>query len=288
MEEIVAPLTDSQNPGSGTLNVLLHGAFTLIPGDKQILALMPTLEDHVYRAGSWLAETELRSATYRLEGVKEGTTCKFDRDKNLFVKFNGKQPDSSTLYASFVFPLAKSIKSLRVLEVDTQFFSRADDLCVKGDNQHMTGLQVLSYDIADENKLGLRAEKGEDHHWQPAFAGGYLNLHIISSEDHYHKPSNAHLDLAKCVELLGSNLKLKTRFLPASGIEACSVPPPGVAPEEMEDLALRTLRMARLGRLVVQHGDANQAWHGNDALDGNPKTCRFAVACPKHECECEE
>ena len=279
---------DFQNHGSGTLNVLLHGAFTLIPGDKQILALMPTLEDHVYRAGSWLAETELRSATYRLEGVKEGTTCKFDRDKNLLVKFSGKPPNSSTFYASIIFPQAKSIQSLRVLEVDTQFFSRADDLCVKGDKQHITSLQVLSYDIADENKLALKAEKGEDHHWQPAFAGGYLNLHITSSEDHYHKPSNAHLDFTKCVELLGSNLKMKTRFLPASGIEAFTAPPAGVATQETEDLALRTLRMARLGRLVVQGGDANQAWHGNDALDGNPKSCRCVVACPEHEYEHEE
>jgi hypothetical protein len=274
---------NSQNRGSGTLNVLLHGAFALIPGEKQIVALMPILRDHVYRAGSWLAETELRSSTYYLNGVKAGTVCKFNKDKNLFVEFNGKLPAKPT-HAKLEFPCPKDIRSLRVAEIPTKFFSRPEDLVVKGENQNIATLQVLTYDIENENTLALRAKEGEDHHWQPAFTGDHVNLHIFASEDHYHKPSNAQLDFNKCVELLGVDLKLKARFLPARGIEDSTPPPSGVAPEETEVLALRTLRMARLGRLVVQQGDANLAWHGNDALDGNPKTCGSAVACPHHHC----
>jgi hypothetical protein len=49
--------------------------------------------------------------------------------------------------------------------------------------------------------------------------------------------------------------------------------PPGVIAEETEDLAARTLRIARLGRLRRQNADLNQAWYGNEALDGDPDAC---------------
>jgi hypothetical protein len=62
MEEIVPAQNNARNDESGILNVLLHGAFAFTDDreSKHILALMPRLKEHVYRAGSWLAETELR------------------------------------------------------------------------------------------------------------------------------------------------------------------------------------------------------------------------------------
>ena len=54
--------------------------------------------------------------------------------------------------------------------------------------------------------------------------------------------------------------------------------PPGVIVEETEDLAARTLRIARLGRLRRQNADLNQAWYGNEALDGDPDAC-LSQAC---------
>jgi len=69
-----------------------------------------------------------------------------------------------------------------------------------------------------------------------------------------------------------------TGTLRASAIPNDSHLPAGVAAEETEDLAPRTLRMARLGRLVTLNGDANLAWYGNDALDSDPSACSGPVA----------
>jgi len=277
----VAVREDSQNHGSRILNVLLHGAYTFIDDKdaKQIHALIPRLKEHVYRAGSWLAETELRGASYRLSGVKSSHALRFEHDKNVLVWYH-RRPDDAAVYGKFEFPYPKYIRSLRGAEVPLKYFSHREDLVEPEKPQHIATLQVLTYDINDENELALKAETGEDHHWQPAFTGDHINLHIHASEDHYYKPSNAREDFNACVRLLGVNLELQTRFLPAKGILDSDGPLPyGVTPEETEPLAVRTLRMARLGRLVVQGGDANQAWHGNDALDGDPQACASVGGC---------
>jgi hypothetical protein len=273
---------DSQTHGSGILNLALHGAYTFIEDKdaKQIHALIPRLKEHVYRAGSWLAETELRSASYRLSGVKPSDALRFDHDKNLLVWYRHR-PDNRAPYATLKLPYPKSVRSLRLAEVPLEFFSHREDLVEPKRTQQIATLQVLTYEIDNENKLALKAETGEDHHWEPAFTGNHINLHVFASEDHYYRPSNAQEDFNQCVALLGANLSLHTRFLPLRGVEQSSLRDCGFAPEETEVLALRTLRMARLGRLIVQKGDANLAWHGNDALDGDPAGCGSVVGCLK-------
>jgi len=278
----VATQENSHRHKSGTLNVLLHGAFTFIhdKDKKQIHALIPKLQEHAYRAGSWLAETELRGrgASYELDGVHPGGAHDFDPQKNLLVKFNGRLSTTHLPYATLKLPYPRKITSLRVAEVPTKYFSDKRLLEVAGDMQHVATLQVLTYDIDNENKLTLKADTGEDHYWVPAFTEDHIRLHIHSSEDYYHKPSNAQEDFNQCIALLGVELKLETRYLPASEIpNTKAVLPPGVTPKETEDLAVRTRRMARLGRLVVQDGDANLAWCETDALDGNPQACGGVV-----------
>ena len=94
----------------------------------------------------------------------------------------------------------------------------------------------------------------EDHYWEPAFTGNYVNLHIFSSEDYYHKPSNADEDINQCVALLGVNLQVDVRYVPARGIDSTQENlPPGVAPIETEDLASRTRGLAQLGRHIAVH-----------------------------------
>ena len=75
------------------LNVILHGTFAYIDkqGDDFIDALIPLPQpddgmDHVFRAGNWLGETELRPGTYKLEGVKETGTDNLDYTKNLIFQ----------------------------------------------------------------------------------------------------------------------------------------------------------------------------------------------------------
>lgn len=292
----MATQKNSQNPEPGILNVLLHGAFTFVHDDvkQEIHALMPTLDQHAYRAGSFLAETELvggNGEVYKLNGVRTGKEHDFDPDKNLQVKVNGERPKALP-YATVILPWADRIESLRVVDVPTKYFTNPGALVVKGDTQHMGTLQVFTYEIENEKELSLKAvpgktedqgEKGritekhdpiEGHYWEPAFTGNHVNLHIFCAEDHYHKPSNASQDFDSCVDLLGVDLKLDARFLPAKVAILNTGPlPDGVVPQETEALAVRTQRLARLGRLIVLEGDANLVWREPDALDGDPTAC---------------
>jgi len=274
---------NSQHNGSGKLNVIFHGAFTFDQRTEpnRLLALMPKIPRHVYRAGSWLAETDLRGRTqseevvYELSGVKPGAG-KFspEQHQNVMLKPQPQEKPAVAPYATLKFPLPKQITSLQVAEIPRAAFTHPEYLLVDTDPQHIATVQVFTYDILDENALSLKAQDGDGHYWEPVFTGDYINLHIFAAEDHYHKPSNAQEDFNQCVSLLGGvKLRLQTRSLHTSGILDAGQLPPGVAPEETETLALRTLRMARLGRLVSQNGDANLAWYGNDALDGDVEAC---------------
>src|SRR5215469_3170203 len=125
-----------QNDGSqkGTLNAILHGAFAFVRDDErnQLRALIPVMDEHVYRAGSWLAETELQGARtqqmdqgskgnkhrdtktnkhkeesegieYELMGVSATTrnAVWFDAQKNLLLK--DVHPSAEGLFATLIF-----------------------------------------------------------------------------------------------------------------------------------------------------------------------------------------
>lgn len=269
--------SNSQQQRSGTLNVILHGALLYQRDEKanQITAWIPKLDpEHAYRAGNWLAETELRPGHYRLEGVENGGTGIFDPARNLILRPPPRKPDEDQIFANLIFPWPKTITSLRVAKVQRNLFEHSDELVGESNQQNAATLQIFSYDFRDDTKLKLADAKLKPtggHYWEPVFTGDYINLHIFAGEDHYEQPSGAVEEFGKCAEMFGYNIRL-LRPVPASGVDDTE-PPEGVAAEETEDLAPRTLRMALLGRLVTQKGDANQAWFGDDALDGNPGAC---------------
>ena len=276
---------NSQYNAAEKLNVIFHGAFTFDQSTEpdRILVLIPKMPHHVYRAGSWMAEIDLRGRTdseavvYELSGVRPGTD-RFRPERNLILK-KPQQPDQPAAfpYATLRFPLPQQITSLQVAAIGRDAFTNQDDLLVDGD-QHIATVQVFTYEVEDQNALFLKARDGEGHFWEPVLTGDHINLHIFCAEDHYHKPSNAQEDFNQCADLVGGvKLRLQTRSLLASGILDAGQLPAGVVEQETESLALRTARMARLGRLVSQNGDTNLAWYGNDALDGDPEACSGPV-----------
>jgi hypothetical protein len=241
-----------------------------------IEALIPSLKHHVFRAGNFLGETELRNrgVVYELHGVRAGT-ADFDTERNLIVKSNNR-PQDPTPRITLRFPIPKQIYSLRIADVPRGSFLNPQALRGDAAVEHVATLQVFVYDFEDENQLFLKANRGEGHYWEPAFTRDSINLHIFSSEDHYGRLSNSEEDFNECAELLGSPVRLDTRLAPTGILEPHDLPP-GVSEAETEDLSTRTLRMARLGRLVARNADANLAWYGNDALDGNPIGCGSPV-----------
>ena len=141
-------------------------------------------------------------------------------------------------------------------------------------------LQVLTYQFDDDNDLRLANTKNPDdgHYWEPAFDGDYINLHVFCSEDRFSTPSQASADFKACTALLGLQLEME-HPQPAGAVPDGVSLPAGISEDETEDLPFRTLRMARLGRLVRQNGDANISWSSNDALDC-PEACMPVLGEP--------
>ncbi len=276
----------------GTLNVIFHGSITIYDkqeGEYPIQALLPVnatnngggvrSDRHVYRAGNWLAETELSGGHYQLLGVNGGG-AHFDRKTNLILKSGSAQTEIA--HATVDFPRPQAITSLRVSNVPFEAFNQDEAKALKLDQKgvHLASLHVFTYTFDDDNDLRLATtnSKNDGHYWEPAFSGNYINLHIFCSEDRFSTPSQARADFTALTALLGLKLELE-HPQPVASVPDDLHLPAGVIGEETEDLPFRTLRMARLGRLVRQNGDANIAWSSNDALDC-PEACGPVVGEP--------
>jgi hypothetical protein len=278
-KETVATRRNFQQHQSGTLNVILHG-FYLLEQDKkarQITAWIPKLDQHVYRAGNWLAEAALQPGHYQLEGVKVGGTGTFDPKRNLILKPPPRKPDDGQIHAKLIFPWPETITSLRVAMIPRELFKAPDDIVGERDRQPLATLWVFTYKYDSDANLKLADAKlkpSGGHYWEPVSIHNHVNLHVFAAEDHYEQPSLAVPDFGECAEMFGYRIRLLRSLL--SGVRHTR-PPHGVAQEETEGLAPRTLRMALLGRLFKQKGDTNQAWYGDEALDGDPLYCGFGI-----------
>lgn len=274
----------------GILNVIFHGSIAIYDKQKSpypIQALLPRnaqkdgeaakSDHHVYRAGNWLGETELSSGRYKLSGVKEGG-AHFNGRTNLILKSERIKPAQAHVIVAF--PRPQAISSLRVAIVPFDAFNRQEAKALKLDTKgvRLAMLHVFTYTFDDDNDLRLvnAHDEKDGHYWEPVFDGNYINLHIFCSEDRFSTPSQASADFKACTALLGLKLQLE-RPQPVAAVLDEGQLPAGVIAEETEDLPFRTLRMARLGRLVRQNGDANLAWSTNDALDC-PEACSPVLA----------
>jgi hypothetical protein len=270
---------------SPKLNVILHGTFAYIDDEDVdfIDALIPLPKpddgvDHVFRAGNWLGETELRPGTYKLEGVKPGADQLDERSNLIFRNGCVRRPlDPARVHARLIFPRPQKIWSLRLAKVDLK--TRPPYL--KGDQG--AALQVFTYEIDSDPLMRLQKISDDEkevltgHYWEPVFTGNYASLHFFSAEDHPDDPAHTSRVFQATSALLGITDIELNEVHRARGIEDKDLPP-GVIAEETEDLAARTLRIARLGRLRRQNADLNQAWYGNEALDGDPDAC-LSQAC---------
>ncbi len=278
----------------GTLNVILHGTFAFKVNTHRIEALMPRNEQHVYRAGNWLGETDLRPGVYELQGVEVSPPNRansFSREHNLVLTCPKKEPQVKP-YARLVFPRPATISSLRRVKVPAQTIQPEP----KNYRGQLTTLQVFTYKFKSDTNLRLvqvksdgkktqrvagaqavHRESKRGHFWEPSFASdNTINLHIFSAHDHEHSAGHPETAFQQVAALLGHELRL-TSPPPASELEIKELPE-GVMPEETEDLADRVKRMTRLGRMRRQGRDLNQLWLDTEPLDGDPGPCT-CLAC---------
>jgi hypothetical protein len=279
-------MANNRDPQTLTLNLLIHGGFAFAQEEKKITIYLPKGDHHVFRVGSWLAETELQGVRelkkngqrYKLMGIDNSGKAGFTPASNLIL--NGQvKPDLAQAFAALEFPRPRKVTSFRAIDIPNDLFSTTSGPPVQflgsGPTRRATALQVLTYDIKDQNhlKLVFQNDQSDGHYWEPLLHGNCINLHMFCSEDH-HRTIDPARDLEECASLLGfPKLRLDTRSLPSDEIPDSISLPDGVVAEETESLPQRTQRLARLGCLIRQQGDANLAWTENDALNDDPAVC---------------
>jgi hypothetical protein len=230
-----------------TLNVILHGLIALVRQKDSIIALMPDVKQHVFRAGSWLGEIELRNGFYSLTGVNSGT-ADFDKTKNLILENAQMSPDGpSAAYATILFPKPKEIHSLRPVAIDPKTdLSGRDAAGITA--TALTSIQIFVYDCPDLSQFALQGHPFLPPQ-DPKLA--VFNLHVYSEED----VDPADLDHAvnafdEAVALF-KNLDLKlVNSKPIPPADPTEPRPDGVVLMELEDLGYRQSRLTNHGEIL--------------------------------------
>jgi len=256
-----------------SLNVIFHGLCVFVGKKNEIEVLLPDLSPvHVFRAGVWLAETNIRpGAQLSLEGVTPGTAI-FERRENLLIRPDaaGRLPRSKVPpYATLVFPRPNKIYSLRqvALTPGTDLVgSSADAIYIRDDGTVLqSSVQVFQYNVPDETKLTLK-----HHRWIPAFVDGVTNLHVFAEPETPQPIGHSITEFGKGSEMF-DGLDLKRAR--ASLLPEFTFVPDGIRKEELEDLIPRTRRMALLGRYRANGQDPGLAWDDEDPFGADTTAC---------------
>jgi len=160
------------------LYVFLHGLTVVADRGTELLVVLPKVPGHVYKAGSWLAETDIAPGSkLRLLGVKAGNVTFAQKGFCIYL------PDSSLTTrkraASLWLPRPKEILGLQLTQ-NTPYVARTKRSGPSGILMFngLSSVNVLVYDYADENEVRL-----EGHYWETCSTGGSTSLHIISTSE---------------------------------------------------------------------------------------------------------
>ncbi len=179
------------NPGE--VNVILRGQFLVVLRETAVEVLIPTMEEHIYRAGSFFGETLLKPRPlvnpYLLTGVATGTGKFYAANIVLKGYEYDAQAGPDALYARIVLPRPKAIKSFRP---STLALQAVMDPTGQFHGKKPMGIHVLRYDSSDLNSV-----KFQGHFATPKphaiTSGGpqFINLHLVAEPDH--TPDAAHV-----------------------------------------------------------------------------------------------
>ncbi len=263
-------------PGNpGTLNVILHGVFIFEVKDD-ITVYIPNIgADHVYRAGTWLAEGNLEMGDFTLEGTVKNDSGKppvkrpFDPAKNIVLKgVHVSDPSCcNRVYATLHLPLPISVRSMSILSVPADGIGGdSKDKVVTGSGRYSATVQILTYDFSSDSDLRLGR-----HPWEPIFDEGFVNLHILSEPDRSEEEEHTRYAFQMSLGLFtGINLSLRKPMGDADLVREISGDelPPGVHELEVQSLVMRMQWMQVLGRAIKEHRDLNGFWKDPTAFDG--------------------
>ena len=309
-KESAAAEAPKRQGSPGKLNVILHGLFAFDQEDE-IVAYIPNLgSEHLYKAGSWLAETNLEEhADVRLAGVLptdlkledlpelespeslkikkdafKGDTIlgyKLDARHNIVlgdVPVSANATQCHCIQATLRLPYPPSpIKSLRRLKIPAVALGGDDKEKVVNGNAEVESatVQVLTYDFANDNDLELG-----DHPWEPVLEWdeetkeNYVNLHVFSEPEQ--RPTEDHLRHAFQAGVglfVGVDLTLNGPTRPPDP----DPPVPGVHEFELQDLVQRQRWLEVFGRAIKEGRDAQAIWDDPTPFTGSD-SCTGCVA----------
>lgn len=262
------------------LFVVFHGLFAFFQRRKAqtIEVYMPDLREtrrtvsgtvevyspHVYRAGHWLGETEVwPGADLTLQGVTPGTAV-IDRKRNIILKGPNRR-SAVPAYARIVFPLPAEVIPLREIPVrlGVDIVGTSIDR-LRGTN--LASIPVFRYDVPDVASLRLGK-----HPWVPAAVNDTVTLHVFAEPETPQGAEHSHYEFAKAFELFeGVDLRLAA---PVTLPDVKPPYPPGLNGEELEDLAPRSRKMAKLGRLRKAGRSMADAWNDAIPFGEHPSAC---------------
>ncbi len=229
------------------LNVIFHGLAAFYQRAKEIIVFLPDMPAvHVYRAGNWLAETELAAGFYRLEGVTGATQpAPFEADRNLMLgKIQLSHPYQGS-HAVLFLPMPHHIRALKVV-IPTGF--EGTDAHVVAGTKGMAMAQVLTYNCAD-----LSACRLGQHDWCPLDPhAAFANLHVHAEEEVGELGTEEHAREAfsATIRMLG-NLDVRLKPGPIDLDPNLSLNPvENLDPREADSLEERRKRLSAVGSLV--------------------------------------
>lgn len=171
------------------LNVVFHGLFSYIIWPDHVEVLVPMVDDHVYKAGTWGREFRLREGVvYHLDGVHaEARIPEIDMRNNLVLtKVSKIDRSPERIFCSFILPLPRQIIGLRLASSPPNhptFQGKA----LNGTNPDSIPLvQAMIYSVESQPNLGKKFP------WVPEDNGsGAINLHIWA-EPEVDMPEGSH------------------------------------------------------------------------------------------------
>ena len=295
---------------SGTLYVFMHGLTTVSEDTGILEVVMPRVEGHVYLAGNWLQETDLKPGSAPvLRGVKDGGAT-FSSTR-FTIRFTGCSLTTRARAVTLWLPKPKAIFELLhskpprplapPLAPPPAAAPQPTYVAKRLDNgiefPELATLHVLSYDYDDENEVFL-----EGHYWEPMPTGGAMSLHLISTSrvaegaEHqvrteaalsrlvrnypgldFPAPSPAPPDWRSYSAATPATLQQLNNLAPDQGDQFIVAPGRkfAFAQAELEPFTTRSTRLGRLGRMKQQGRPIGSLWEEPDPLGENPSNCRL-------------
>jgi hypothetical protein len=239
------------------LNVVLHGLMTIYEEADRIRVFLPNVTTvHVFRAGSWFAETDLqpRKAPYVLKGVNPPQPpATFGGNGIAHLGQVELAPGwQKVTHAELQLPRPKQIFELRATTVNpANDFTGKDAGKLAGATKLPSGC-ALVYDTDDVQNLSL-----DGHDWKPPKAPNqtFTNLHVFAEEDVPGNGTAQHaLDAFRNMikGLFNLDIQLARPQTPLPFDPLTDTLPDNVDPRETDELTERLNQLQAWGNILRQ------------------------------------